>query len=274
MKANSKWMRLLGQIASPFRDTLTNMCVVVNWTFHFQQCQIVFECGRVVLTMHHNAFYIFCDWTFLLEFARYIVLAENGNECCQESVGCEIERSNQIRMKMKSNRYLPGLTMSGGHNEVLRYQHSAAFVLREQAQPRRFSHQNLPWPFAECGSFAANDSPALHMGPYAAFCRIQSSVSSENAFSGNFASSTYVFVHFQRMRCFPPLRQHLRRLLHRRTTIPLHRILGRRKSPLSPQAVESVSLSVVALMSAGWLKIFVFVFIFIVEKLVNNDDAQ
>lgn len=43
------------------RRILTNVCVVVNWTFHLQQCQIVFECGRIVLAVHDNAFDVLCD---------------------------------------------------------------------------------------------------------------------------------------------------------------------------------------------------------------------
>lgn len=59
--------------------------------------------------------------------------------------------------------------MCSCYNEFVRDEYSAAFVLREKSQPRRFPDKNLPRPFAEGGTFAANDSSWFNVRSDATF---------------------------------------------------------------------------------------------------------
>lgn len=72
--------------AHSIAKVFTNMCVIVNWTLHFQQGQIIFECGRVVFAMHNDALDVLGDGALLLQIARNVELAEHGNQRGQESV--------------------------------------------------------------------------------------------------------------------------------------------------------------------------------------------
>lgn len=60
--------------------------------------------------------------------------------------------------------------MRGCDDVATCYEHAAALVLGEEAQPGGLAHQNLPGKGAERGAFAADNAPGLDMWTYAAFC--------------------------------------------------------------------------------------------------------
>lgn len=59
--------------------------------------------------------------------------------------------------------------MSRSHDVVVGDENATAFVFGKQAEPGGFFDQNLPRPFAELGTFAANDSARFDLGTNATF---------------------------------------------------------------------------------------------------------
>lgn len=59
--------------------------VVADGRLELQQCYVVLERGRVVLTVHDHAFHVLADAPLGLHLAADVVLAEHGHEISQKS---------------------------------------------------------------------------------------------------------------------------------------------------------------------------------------------
>lgn len=73
-------------MSAPHLLLLTDVGVIVNGTLQLEQRQVIFECGRIVVSMHHNASHVLCHRPLGLQFTGNVEFAENRDQRGKEAV--------------------------------------------------------------------------------------------------------------------------------------------------------------------------------------------
>lgn len=140
----------------------------MHGTLQLQQCQVVLESSRIVVPVHDDPLDILCHSALLLKIARNVELSEHGHQVGQETESACLS----TWWKMQSlTSHSPWLAMGCRNDIVLGNQYSTALVLREEAQPGRFTNQHLPGILSESRTLAADNSARLHRRACPANCK-------------------------------------------------------------------------------------------------------